>query len=38
MIGGNALNSFSNRWSDFDADGYAPNARDAVKEANLLVA
>jgi methanogenic corrinoid protein MtbC1 len=38
MIGGNAMNSFGDRWSDFDADGYAPNASDAVKEANLLVA
>jgi len=32
------MNSFGDRLSDFDADGYAPNASDAVKEANLLVA
>lgn len=38
MIGGNALNFFSNNLADFGADGYAPNASEAVKEANLLIA
>lgn len=38
MIGGSALNFFGDGWSDFGADGYAPNASEAVKEANLLTA
>lgn len=37
LIGGNALNFFSDKWSSFGADGYAPNADEAVKTANKLV-
>ncbi len=37
LIGGNALNFYGDKWSDFDADGYAPNASEAVKLANKLL-
>lgn len=38
MVGGSALSFFGDKWSDFDADGYAPNASEAVEVANLLTA
>lgn len=38
LIGGNALNFYDDKWSDFDADGYAPNAGEAIKVANKLIA
>jgi MerR family transcriptional regulator, light-induced transcriptional regulator len=38
LIGGNALNFDNDNWSDFGADGYAPNAEMAVKVATQLVA
>lgn len=38
LIGGNALNFDKDKWEDFGADGYAPNAEQAVNVATQLVA
>lgn len=37
LIGGNALNFQDTKWKAFDADGYAPNAGEAVKTAHKLL-
>jgi len=37
MIGGHALNNFRDNWAAFNADGYAPNANEAVITANKLI-
>jgi MerR family transcriptional regulator, light-induced transcriptional regulator len=38
LIGGNALNHDKDKWGDFGADGYAPNAEKAVEVASQLIA
>ena len=37
LIGGYALNEIGAKWKDFYADGFAPNAQDAIKLANSLI-
>ena len=36
LIGGYALNEIGNKWKDFYADGFAPNAQEAIQLANTL--
>lgn len=38
MIGGNAINTTQNLWKTFKADGFAPNAFEAIAVANKLIA
>ena len=38
MIGGNAINTNPEGWKKFEADGYAPNAMEAITAANKLTA
>ena len=37
LIGGNALNLYGDQWAAFGADGYAPNADEAIGRANQLM-
>lgn len=36
LIGGYAINEIGTSWKDFHADGFAPNAMEAIKLANAL--
>ncbi|NHB69582.1 cobalamin-dependent protein [Perlabentimonas gracilis] len=38
MIGGHAVNTTRDDWRSFNADGYAPNAQEAIEVANKLTA
>jgi methylmalonyl-CoA mutase cobalamin-binding domain/chain len=38
LIGGYALKDIGDKWKEFGADGYAPDALNAVKYANQLIA